>query len=189
MPHREYDKYNQGDIHWQWYHNLPSYFDLVNYTLAPFKAAELGTMVDVGAGDGLPLSFLDKWGFKCAAVEPSYEGVDLAMKHNVSAEFFVEKAEKFAEREMDFDYLYSLNTIEHLDEPKAMVAIMRRIRRFGIIVTDNDETSDPVKRSQYHEMQFTPATFEALFAEFNFEQLQLPSICSSFMAYKIWKKI
>lgn len=184
--HREYDKYNQGDIHWQWYHNTPAYFQLVNESLLRFKGAERGSVVDVGCGDALPLSFLSEWGYDCFGVDPSYEAIDLAMKHNVSAEFFVETGEKFATRGMETDYLYSLNTIEHMDDPAAMVEIMRRVRKWGIIVTDNRNASKDI--SPYHEREFTPEQFHELFKEFNVERLQLPGLCSSFMAFKIWKK-
>jgi len=188
MPHAEYDKYEKdGDIHWQWYAGHADYHFLVEDSLAPFKNAELGTLVDVGCGDGLPLSLLHELGFKCAGVDSSEVGVKMALNHNVSAEYFIEKAEKFAERDLPFDYLYSLNTIEHLDDPVCMLRIMSNIRKFGVIITDNDENVDPAKKSPYHETQFTPESFKTLFeAGFNLEPIAVRD--PRWMGFKIWKK-
>ena len=49
---------------------------------------------------------------------------------------------------MKFDYLFSLTTIEHLMDPKAMVEIMKNIKEFGVIITD---VKNPDGRSSvYH---------------------------------------
>lgn len=182
--HAEYDKYKtSGDIHWQWYNNNPNYFFLVEDSLEPFKSAEPGTIVDVGSGDGVSLSRLNELGFKCFGVEPDGLAVNMALDHGVSGEYFIETAEKFAERKMKFDYLYSLNTIEHLDNPGALVEMMKHIRKFGVIVTDDDTLKPSADKSRYHETQFTPKSFENLFKEFKLEQITLRN--SSWMGYKI----
>lgn len=178
-----YDKYSQGDIHWQWYHNSPWYNTLVKESLIQFKNVEPGTLVDIGCGDGLSLSFLHDLGFKCYGVDPEYEGVKLALDHNVSAEYFVEKAERFAERNLEFDYLYSLNTIEHMDDPHAMVEIMKRVKKFGVIITDDGSIPEQVNR--YHNIEFTDKSFRELFKDFNVQQLP---ISGDFIGYKVWKK-
>jgi SAM-dependent methyltransferase len=172
---REYDKYKMGDIHWQWYYNTPEYYDLVNESLIPFKEnTELGSVVDIGCGDGLSLSFLDEWGYKCFGVDPSKTGIDLALEHNVSAEYFIEKAEKFKDRDIKFDYLYSMNTIEHLDDPQAMVEIMKKIKNYGVIITDW-HGKHPDKKDSYHNIEFTPDSFKELFKDFNLTELSLSS--------------
>lgn len=170
---KRYDKYSQGDIHWQWYHNLPSYYQLVNESIAPFKNIPIGTVVDVGCGDGLPLSFLDQLGFKCYGVEPEMDGINLAVAHNVTAEFFVERAEEFANRDLGFDYLFCLDTIEHLEHPEVMVKIMKRIRKFGIIITDWAGTHEEKDSSRYHNIEFTPETFAELFRGFRLDRIQI----------------
>lgn len=182
--HKDYDKYQQyGDIHWQWYNNQADYHFLVDDALAPFKSVAPGTVVDVGCGDGLPLSFLHDLGMKCFGVEPEYKGVELALQHNVSAEYFIEGAEKFAKRGLEFDYLFSLNTIEHLDDPAALVEIMRHVKNFGVIVTDDG--SLVTQKSQYHEVEFTDESFRELFKEFNLEKIK---IRGGYIGYRIWKK-
>lgn len=183
---KQYDKYDQGDIHWQWYHNTPNYFDLVNESLAPFKGIELGSVIDVGCGDGLPLSFLDQWGFKCYGVDSSKTGIDYALEHNVSAEYFIQKAEEFARRGMEFDYLYSLNTIEHLDDPNAMVEIMKKIKKFGVIVTDYAKGEGSKDRNDYHNIEFTPESFKELFKDFVLEQIPISN--DAFFGFKISNK-
>lgn len=162
-----YMKYHQkNDLHWQWYADQNhTYHKIVDAAIEPFKSAPLGTVVDVGCGDGLVLGMLNNLGFKCFGVEPIQLGVDLAMKHDVSAEFFIEQAEKFAKRGYQFDYLFCLNTIEHLDDPECMVEIMRNIHQFGVIVTDNGDNLH--KDSVYHTKIFNPGSFRELFKDFD----------------------
>lgn len=179
---QDYDKYDQGDIHWQWYNNSPWYFKLVNESIEPFKDVELGTLVDIGCGDGLPLSLLHELGFKCYGVDPQYDGIDLALDHGVSAEYFVERAERFADRNLKFDYLYSLNTIEHMDDPQALVEIMKNVRNFGVVITDDGSKVDQVNR--YHNVEFTRESFAKLFREFKIEWLQLTG---DFIGAKIFR--
>ena len=168
-----YDKYERdGDIHWQWYaKNTHRYKDLVNDAIRPFIGADLGSVIDVGCGDGLPLSLLNDLGFKCSGVDMNEEGIKLALEHGVSAEFFIQEAERFAGRKMKFDYLFSLNTIEHLMDPKAMVEIMKNIKEFGVIITD---VKNPDGRSSvYHTHEFSPEEFEDLFADLHLTRIDI----------------
>lgn len=71
--------------------------------------------------------------------------------------------------QMKYDCLFSLNTIEHLDDPGALVRIMRRIRKFGVIVTDVPGTSP----SKYHTHEMPENEFRHLFAEFDLEPLAI----------------
>ncbi len=168
-----YMKYHLGDdIHWQWYqNNKHNYQSLVNDSVKIFDNVPTGSLVDIGAGDGLVLSLLEKKGFACMGVEPIREGVRHAMNHSVRAEYIIELAENFAKRKMEFDYLMSINTIEHLDQPECLVEIMKHIRQFGLIVTDNDEI--PQSASIYHTEQFTPAKFEELFKDFELQRIAI----------------
>ena len=168
-----YDKYNMGDIHWQWYSNMPSYYTLVNESLEPFKSAVPGSLIDIGCGDGVSLSLLDQMGFKCSGVDLSKQGIDLAIQHNVTAEYYIQSAEDFALRGLEFDYLYSLNTIEHLDNPECMVEIMKRISKFGVIITDHANGHPTKDSSRYHNQEFTPESFTELFCDFNLEKIKL----------------
>lgn len=184
----DYDKYEKyGDLHWQWYNDPKHlYRELVDQSLEPFREVkEIGTLVDIGCGDGVSMHWLNLMGFKCAGVDPSEAGVKIAlMQHNVEGEYFIEKAEGFEKREMEFDYLYSLNTIEHLDNPAVMVKIMKRIKKFGVIVTDNDDTIESSKRSVYHNTQFSPTTLEDLFKGFGMERIKINH--PDYFGYKIW---
>lgn len=183
IPYTKYQKH--GDLHWQWY-NTPdhSYRKLVDESLEPFTAVPPGRIIDIGSGDALPLSLLFKMGFKCAGVEPMKEGVDLAMQHNVSAEYFIETAEKFADRNFKYDYLYSLNTIEHMDDPTCMVKIMKNIKNFGVIVTDDAEVSQ--KHSQFHTYLFNHKMILDLFKDFDIQELELSN--RAFMGFIIKPK-
>lgn len=179
-----YNKYEiENDIHWQWYNNLPMYHTLVNDALDYFNGLT-GSVVDIGCGDGLPLSFLAKQGMKCYGVDNSMRGIELAMEHGVKAEFFVEKAEKFAQRKLEFDYLLSINTIEHLDDPQAMVDIMENIKEFGIIITDDASSHSKVDR--FHNVEFTRDTFQELFKDFNLAEIYIRD--KDYFGYKLTKK-
>lgn len=168
-----YNKYERdGDVHWQWYtSNTHRYKELVKDALSPFQSAPLGSVVDIGCGDGLPLSMLDELGYDCNGVDNNETGIKLALNHNVNAEFFIQEAERFAARNLEFDYLFSLNTIEHLMDPKALVKIMKNIREFGVIVTDNANAAE--HPSVYHTHEFTPEQFEELFEDFDLERMNI----------------
>lgn len=187
-----YDKYERdGDIHWQWYaSNKPRYKTLVDDSIKPFLGEGCGRLVDIGCGDGLPMQLLHEMGHKCFGVDSSEVGVKIAlMQHNVSGEYFIETAEKFAEkleeRQLEFDYLYSLNTIEHLDKPEVMRDIMKKVRKFGIIVTDNTDMLDPSQRSVYHNIEFSPDTFKKLFEGFGLKRIELSD--PNYFGYKVWR--
>lgn len=186
QPVSDYDKYEKkGDLHWQWYNESGhEYKKLVDESVAPFLTLpEVGTLVDIGCGDGLPMSLLVDHGFECHGVDSSELGIKIALyQHNVNGEYFIEQAEKFAERNLEYDYLYSLNTIEHLDRPECMREIMKRVHKFGIIVTDNlDNRGDS---SVYHHIEFTPESFIELFKGFGIERIPLTN--EKYMAFKVW---
>jgi 2-polyprenyl-3-methyl-5-hydroxy-6-metoxy-1,4-benzoquinol methylase len=185
---KEYDKYKKdGDLHWHWYFNLKHpYKTLVDESLAPFRQVskfDLGTLVDIGCGDGIPLSFLARTGFICTGVDPDGAATAFAEYHGVKADFFNEKAEEFVKRELEYDYLYSLNVIEHLDNPEVMVEMMRRVKNFGVIVTDRALG----EVSPYHAREYSPVQFEALFKDF--ELTKLPVSDDEYFGYIIKNKL
>lgn len=189
--HSDYDKYQKfGDIHWQWYDdNTHKYRTLVDESIKPFGVAiydqKRPILIDIGCGDGVPMNLLDKLGYRCYGVDNSELGIKIAlMQHNVNGEYFIEKAEDFAKRDFHADYLYSLNTIEHLDNPKCMVDIMKKVKRFGIIITD--DASKVIDRSIYHTHEFTREEFKELFKDFELEEIKLSD--ENYFGFKIFGK-
>lgn len=172
-----YGKYDQNqDLHWQWYLDPNhGYRKIVGDSLLPFKTAALGTVIDIGSGDGRPCSLLKDMGFICRGVEPMERGRFWHKQHDPEAEIYPCTAEEFAEsyksHEHVFDYLYCLNTIEHMDKPECLIEIMRRIGRFGVIVTDNDQVT--TRQSSYHTKTFNPDSFRQLFKDFDLKPLHI----------------
>lgn len=186
---KDYDKYKKdGDIHWQWYFNFSnSYKDLIDESLAPFKKVshhDLGSLVEIGCGDGVALNFLDKSGFKCTGVEPVVTATAFANEHDVNADFYNETVEEFIKRDLSFDYLLSINVIEHVEDPTAFVALMRRIKQFGVIITDRSVPGSDI--SSYHNREYTPLEFEELFKDFDLKKLPLSN--DEFFGYIIKNK-
>ena len=180
----KYNKYvKMGDIHWQWYlGDNWGYQSLVNDSLKHFS--EEGTIIDIGCGDGLHSYLLANRGFMVTGIDPEKAGLEIATERS---KYFTSKGlttntldlftgyettiEKFVkENNQSFDYLYSLNTIEHVDDPNAFVEMMKRIKKFGIVITDNKDKR--YKKSPNHIQEFTRDSLKDLFKDFKIEDIE-----------------
>lgn len=174
MTAQNADKYKiHGDLNWQIYATNSKFVQFVNMIVSPFKGVDLGSLVNIGCGDGLVLSFLDDLGFKCFGVDESTAGIDAACAHNVTAEFFIETPQKFQSRFIAFDYLFCLDLLDTMEDPEVMVDLMRRVQNFGVIVSK----------------KFTPNNFDSLFSRlkgFGFDSQ--PMMYEGYFAYKVYKK-
>jgi len=179
-----YDKYDtQGACHWEEYRKSYSYRPLVDDSLIPFIKAERGTLIDVGCGDGKPTCLLAEMGFKVTGVEIEPIGIKLAKEMcKANVEWICSDIADFKVRE--FDYLYSLNTIEHLEDDKVMFELINSVKNFAIIVTDDGDNCK--KGNPFHEKEYTRKSFKRLFKEFELEEIMLRDI--RFFGYKIWAK-
>lgn len=166
-----YDKYdNEGALHWAWYaSNEHQYRDLVDDVLEVFDT-RVGSIVDIGSGDGRILSLLAAQGFHCTGVEPEARGIALAQEKGVDATLLHMEAERFATIMGTHDYLLCFNTIEHIDDPTCLHAIMRRIRQFGVFTTNIPDGG----KSKYHVREYTPAELRAFFEDAGFQVATLP---------------
>jgi len=185
----EYDKYKKsGGLHWDWYskgekHN---YYKLVNESLIPFEKLK-GSIIDFGCGDGLVDYILTKKDFNVTGVDSSIEGMNVAREEFLKRggnlfEYHLEDIDSY-KMNKKYDYLYSLNTIEHLKNPEVMVKYMKNIRKFGVVITDDDDVvaSD---NSKSHIIQFNRESFKELFKDFKLEEIELSNKC--FFGYKIY---
>lgn len=191
-----YDKYEKfGDLHWQWYRdNTFGYKDLVDQSLKPFIEEsnnnlgweDLGgpTLVDIGCGDGLPLSILETLGYACLGVEPNIIGLEIAERKLKHSLFLKRTAKEYAKLKRESDYLYCLNTIEHLEDPKPLLDIMKRVKKFGVIVTDDGSMRG--SKNKYHSIEYTPQSFRELFKDFNLEPITIYN--PEFFGYKVTNK-
>ena len=168
----EYNKYKKkGAIHWSWYssnHRNIGYKVLVNESIKYLSGG--GTVMDIGCGDGLPSYLLAKKGFKVTGIEPEMSGLDIARDKLNGLDFIGYQAtiEDFVKNnDQTFDYLYSLNTIEHIDDENAFVEMMKRIKYFGIVVTDNASG----KKHPTHTKEYNIDSLKELFKDFKTEQI------------------
>ena len=184
----KYDKYEKnGDIHWQWYFDeRGNYRDLVEDSLKELRSAERGLVLDIGAGDGLVEKLLLDEGFGVVAVEPDETGVEI-MKEKLSdynddryaifqgtlSQFYANVIEQ--DRRLAFEFMYSLNTIEHVENYEIYNDIMERIVEFGIVVTDNkDECGE---RSDYHLQEFSLHELKEVFTDYETEEIEIDNKC------------
>lgn len=180
-----YTKYDtQGACHWNEYARKRNYKDIVDSSLLPFKGVKKGTLIDIGCGDGVSSCFLAKMGFEVTGVEIEPLGIKYAKEMcKEKVNWICEDAEHISTLDAEFDYLYSMNTIEHLKKPEIMVDLMKKVKKFGIIVTDDSEVSK--KGNDFHEKEFNREEFKELFKDFKLEEI--PMKWYKFFGYKITK--
>lgn len=172
-PNR-YSKYDEKDaLHWRWYKNsMYGYRSLVDHSLEPFKATDLGTVLDIGSGDGLVDSLLIDKGFSVTGVEPVERGVEIAEEKVPQLKVINMKATNFYEQNTQtYDYLYSLNTIEHVKNYEIFPKLMDSIKNFAVIVTDNADESPGDEK--FHYKEFTIEELKELFSDFKVEEVPL----------------
>lgn len=186
MRYNKYEK--QGACHWREYARGRTYKEIVDSSLAPFKVKDLekGTVVDIGCGDGVSACKLAKLGFITIGVDISELGIRYARQWcDQEIEWIAKDVIEFlGDCNVDdrtFDYLYSLNTIEHLEDAKILVELCKRIKNFSIIVTDDKNTSK--KGNPFHVKELNRDDFKELFYEFKLEEISIDH--PKFFGYKI----
>lgn len=169
----EYNKYDKkGDIHWQWYLNNTNtgYKSLVNDSLKYFT--EKGTVLDIGCGDGLPAYILAVRKFDVMGIDPNASGLTIArerLKHLNFTGYQTTIEDFVKDYNWSFDYMYSLNTIEHVNDPTAFVKIMSKINKFAVVVTDN---KDEGMKHPTHTKEYNRSELKELFKDFEIEDIK-----------------
>ena len=172
-----YNKYSES-FHWKLYKIKGHWYKVVvDKSLEYLK--ELGTILDIGSGDGLVDRLLIDKGFKVIGIEPEHDG-NLIAQEKVPEMRIIESTLEEAELP-EVDYLYSLNTIEHCQKPERFIEAMKKVRKFGIVITDNSEL---VPKDVYHEREFTLKILKDLFKDFKTEELVLNNYS---IGLKIWR--
>lgn len=168
-----YRKYERiGDIHWRWYlddFNV-CYKVLVDDSVKHFPE-ERRTVIDIGCGDGLPTYLLALKELRVTGIDPEKKGLEIAKERLKYFKFTGHQAtiEEFVKNNnQTFDYLYSLNTIEHVDDNNAFVEMMKRIKNFGIVVTDRFKN----KKHPVHIKEYTVDSLKELFKDFKVEEFK-----------------
>lgn len=167
---KEFTRYEtHGAFHWDWFENPRHWYPtLVNNSLK-YLASENGTVLDIGSGDGRVDRTLIDLGFNVIGIEPDKMGNKIA-RERVPEMLILENT--LEDVEFPFaDYLYSLNTIEHTDTPKRYLEAMKKIKNFGIVITDNAEMGRT--KGEFHTKEYTLAELKKLFSNFRVEVLEL----------------
>lgn len=185
MP-KEYPKYRgMVPIHWNWYRdNTHRYKELVDQSLTYFEGCK-GRILDIGSGDGLIDHLLAQKGFKVIGVEPDFDGIGIAFG-KVTYEYLLSTTiESYVRKAMqEVDYMYSMNTIEHVQDPQAFVKAMASVKEFGIVITDNATVNKEVDK--YHEREYTLQQLQHLFKDFRTEVID--TLNDNFIGIKIYAK-
>ncbi|HCX22459.1 MAG TPA: hypothetical protein DHN29_11120 [Cytophagales bacterium] len=195
MAHHYHKYERRGAIHWDWYYGgNANYKKLVDDALRPLihrlsRASEC-SLVDVGSGDGLVdhlmLEKSHNKKLKILGIDPEETGNKYAYEFVDDHRFSVWEGpvETFVyeNQEINFDFLFSLNTIEHVQDPNVFVELMKNVNQFGIIVTDDGRLGN---NSHHHEQVFTPDDIKYLFSGFRVKKI--PITHPAFIGFKISK--
>lgn len=155
-----FNKYRtKGAFHYDWYETEDWYKYLVDRCVKFCK----GKTLDVGCGDGVLLSKLPK-GSK--GVEPDIDGIALAVEFGCidSEDIWLGEAE-LAVGEEDFDYIASINTIEHVDDPEVYKRLLKYNATKGAIITTIDYQGGSL--GEDHKFEWTYDEMMEFFKEFN----------------------
>jgi SAM-dependent methyltransferase len=179
-----YDKYKKrGDVHWKWYLGTnTTYRCLVDESIKYFNE---GTVLDIGCGDGLVSYLLALKGMRVIGIDSDETGLNIA-KERLKYMKFEPVLSKVEDFKGEAEYLYSLNTIEHLDNPNVIVDLMKK-SKFGVIITDNGELK---KSHPYHQTEFIKESLKDLFHEFKTEFIEFSNefVNKHFIGIKIYNE-
>lgn len=137
-------------------------------------------VLEVGAGDGSILTYLDEWNFasELHAVEISQSGVDLMqskkLKHLKSARIFDGYHIPFADDE--FDLVILSHVLEHVEFERMLLRELKRVSKFQVIEVPKDYRYNVDKRMKHfldygHINMYTPTSLRFLLQSEGFEVL------------------
>jgi|WetSurMetagenome_2_1015567.scaffolds.fasta_scaffold295907_2 SAM-dependent methyltransferase len=194
---QRYDKYNKKrPIHWDWYYNeIGHYKKIVESAIVPFKGLS-GTVLDIGSGDGMADFLLTGMGLKLWGIEPEEDGNDIVRKNLREMVIFQMTVEEYERRRKissliddlkKYDFIFSLNTIEHVTDAKSFVRLMDNVTQFAVIVTD-ENNGRPINttREKFHIKEFSYKELEDLFIGFKTEPVKIN--CRGYIGIKVYAK-
>lgn len=128
-----FNKYRlKGAYHFEWYRTEDWYKECVDEIVSFCK----GSTLDVGCGDGLVTKMIADNGYRAVGVDGDVDAIRLFREFAKPAEGWVLNVQTM-DVEEKFDYLCSLNVIEHLDEPEALKRMIIRNAKKGAIIITN----------------------------------------------------
>jgi ubiquinone/menaquinone biosynthesis C-methylase UbiE len=135
------------------------------------KGRSFAKVLEVGAGDGSILHYLDKWNFapELHALEIAQSGVDLIksrnLKHLKSVQVFDGYKTPFADD--DFDLIILSHVLEHVEFERILLRELKRVSRFQVIEVPKDHRYGVDKRIKHflaygHINMYTPSSLRFL---------------------------
>jgi len=173
-----FDKYEKlGAYHYDWYDD-PNY---AWYKKCVDKIVDFcsGALVDLGGGDGLlAQKYVSINDNTCIIIENDKTAKKIItdnLLNEVTAliDFNLDIVDNFrlpntlfngidTNIEIEYDYLSSLNVIEHLKSPQSHINFIRKANKGAIIITDMPTEN----KGRYHEHEYTKKELLDTFAEF-----------------------
>lgn len=151
--------------HWdhEWAHRPPEIAERFRVVARILRDMGVHTVLDIGCGDGTGYNVMKSSmpGVTYFGTDFSGVAIDHAKKEYPDAHFALAEFNAQPFDPSSFDAVISQEVIEHLDEPLALLAEMRRLSRDVIIVTTpwGDEMGDLSE----HVWEFMPEDFEKVF--------------------------
>lgn len=165
-----FNKYRlKGAYHYDWYETEDWYKYLIDRAVKFCK----GSTLDIGCGEGLLANKIAENGYTVLGVDKDQDGIALAVEKSKGADFVnldIEVARDLAFTSPSFtnevaEYLTCLNVIEHLNEPEALLDIIRNNVTKGAIIITIDWQGGAFGEDHKHE--YTMDELVDFFKEFN----------------------
>ncbi len=146
-----------------------------------------GKILDLGCGDGTHVGLLIRMAGKPVemyGIDPSDNIIAVAQKRFPEAKFQAGSAYQLPYAENFFDLVYAIDVIEHLHEPKKMLAEVRRVLKpDGIMIIQTPNY--PIKRFYDYYNYFTKRNWRTSPADdrthfYKFNAWHLKKMCSEF---------
>ncbi len=87
--------------------------------------------LDVGCGGGFMVDAFRFWGARAVGLDISAQSIAYARSTFPRSTFYCEPLERFLERDLTFDFVFSAEVIEHVTRLDAYVEFLRRVTRSG----------------------------------------------------------
>lgn len=129
-----FNKYRlKGAYHYDWYKTEPWYKECVD-TIVDFCK---GSTVDAGCGDGLVVSKILEQGYNASGIDNDPDAIRLCQQNpKTSMSVLQDDLNDPKIKWGGWQYMCSLNTIEHLDKPEGLKKIIEQMEKGAIVITN-----------------------------------------------------
>ncbi|MEM7202028.1 MAG: class I SAM-dependent methyltransferase [Planctomycetota bacterium] len=167
----DFDKYRTfGPYHWKYVETMPDYRARVDVVLR--YAPTGGRCLDLGCGDGTYIYYVAEQAQHVVGVDGDPDGIRCAGEqlhkrevHNCQLieATFQELPKHLDPKRHRFDYIYCMDCIEHVLDPKEVLQVMDRyLARGGRILIGTPLFVGEEHVSPYHTTEFTKAELDGI---------------------------